>query len=109
MFFIQKANRLSFYENRDHIIEIITKSSFDLLYNLFNIELTKLKRYLNDALTKNLILHFINSIEAFILFISKKNENLRLYINYRKFNKVIMKNRYSLFLINKILNRLNNI
>ena len=53
MFFIQKTNRLSFYKNRDYIIEIITKSLFDLLYNLFNIELTKLKHYLNDVLTKN--------------------------------------------------------
>ena len=53
MFFIQKANRLSFYKNRDYTIEIITKSSFDSLYNLFNIELTKLKRYLNDVLAIN--------------------------------------------------------
>ena len=53
MFFIQKINQLSFYKNRDYVIKIITKSSFDLLYNLFNIELTKLRRYLNNILTKN--------------------------------------------------------
>ena len=29
-----------------------------------------------------------------ILFILKKNEDLRLYVNYRGLNKVMMKNRY---------------
>ena len=53
MFSTQKVNRLLFYKNHDYVIEIIIKSLFDSLYNLFNIELTKLKRYLNDALTKN--------------------------------------------------------
>ena len=53
VFFIQEASRLLFYKNRDYAIKTITKSPFDSLYNLFNIELTKLRRYLNDALTKN--------------------------------------------------------
>ena len=51
----------------------------------------------------------INSIEALILFVSKKNNNLRLYVNYYKLNKIIIKNQYSLSLINEILNYLNNI
>ena len=41
-----------------------------------------------------------------ILFIFKKNDELRLYINYKKLNTMIIKNRYSLFLIIKTLNRL---
>ena len=41
--------------------------------------------------------------------ILKKDECLRLYINYRKLNKIIIKNRYFLLLINEILNHLNNI
>ena len=44
--------------------------------------------------------------EALILFIFKKNNELRLYINYKKLNAMIVKNRYSLFLITKTLNRL---
>ena len=51
----------------------------------------------------------MSSIEISILFILKKNEDLRLYINYRDLNKITIKNRYSLSLISKTLNRLNNI
>ena len=36
----------------------------------------------------------------------KKDDELRLYINYKKLNAMIVKNRYSLFLIIKTLNRL---
>ena len=41
-----------------------------------------------------------------ILFIFKKNNELRLYMNYKKLNAIIIKNRHSLFLIIKTLNRL---
>ena len=37
---------------------------------------------------------------------SKKNNELRLYVDYRDLNTIIIKNRYSLFLIFKTLNRL---
>ena len=37
----------------------------------------------------------------------KKNESLRLCVNYKELNKVIIKNRHSLSLISEILNRLN--
>ena len=52
IFLIKKVNRLSFYKKYNYIIKIITKSLFNLLYNLFNIKLTKLRRYLNDILIK---------------------------------------------------------
>ena len=51
----------------------------------------------------------ISSAEALILFVLKKDNNLRLYVDYRELNKIIIKNRYLLSLVNKILNRLNNI
>ena len=37
---------------------------------------------------------------------SKKNNELRFYIDYRELNAIIIKNRYSLFLISETLNRL---
>ena len=40
---------------------------------------------------------------------SKKNESLRLCVNYRNLNDVIIKNKYSLSLIDENLNRLNRI
>ena len=40
------------------------------------------------------------------LFLSKKNNELRLYVNYRELNAIIIKNRYLLFLISETLNHL---
>ena len=37
---------------------------------------------------------------------SKKNNELRLYVNYHNLNTIIIKNRYSLPLIFEMLNRL---
>ena len=53
IFLIKKISRLSFYKKCNYAIKIMTKLLFNLLYNLSNIELTKLKRYLNDILAKN--------------------------------------------------------
>jgi hypothetical protein len=66
-----------------------------------------LKKYLNKNLEKKYIQYFINSAETLILFILKKDGNLRLYVNYRDLNKIIIKNRHSFLLIGKILDRLN--
>ena len=41
-----------------------------------------------------------------ILFVFKKNEKLRLYVNYKRLNAIIIKNRHSLSLIIETLNRL---
>ena len=40
----------------------------------------------------------------FILFILKKNKDFYLYINYCVLNKIIIKNRHILLLIDKTLN-----
>ena len=47
---MKKIKRLLSYKSRDYAIEIIIKLLFDLLYNLFNIELTTLRDYLNNIL-----------------------------------------------------------
>jgi hypothetical protein len=68
-----------------------------------------LKKYLNENLEKKYIQYFINPAEAPILFILKKDGSLRLYVNYRGLNKIIIKNRHSLPLVGEILNRLNGV
>ena len=47
-----------------------------------------------------------NSIKAPIIFVLRKNNKLKLYIDYQRLNKIIKKNRTILPLINKIFNRL---
>jgi hypothetical protein len=39
----------------------------------------------------------------------KKNENLRLYIDYRSLNKITIKNKYILFLIGEFVDRLSDV
>ena len=42
------------------------------------------------------------------MFVFKKNENLRLCVDYRHLNKITKKNHHSLFLITQILNQLSD-
>jgi hypothetical protein len=52
VFLIKSVNKLFLYEEHNHAIEIIAKLLYNLLYNLLNTELTILRQYLNDVLTK---------------------------------------------------------
>ncbi len=58
---------------------------------------------------KEWIKHFINSTDAFILFIFKKNNSFYLCMNYQDLNKITVKNHHSLSLINEILDRFSKI
>jgi len=44
-----------------------------------------------------------------ILFMFKKNDSLHLCIDYQDLNKITVKNRHSLSLINETLNRLSKV
>ena len=66
----------------------------------------KLYYYLNNILVKGQIYYSILLIDISILFILKKDKELRLYIDYRSLNIVIIKNKYLLSLIIKILDYL---
>ncbi len=102
VFFLKKSKILTRRKKSvDHVIKLKNDKQFlyESLYNLFNSELKTLRLYLDDALKRDIIKHSINSIETSILFVSKKNEKLRLYVDYRDLNKITRKNRHSLSLI----------
>ena len=82
------------------------KPPFIPLYNLFQKKLTKLRRYIENALVKEWIKHSVSFVDASMLFVFKKDDELRLCVNYRELNAITIKNRHSLFLITKTLNRL---
>ena len=48
-------------------------------------------------------------IDVFILFVRKKNDSFRLCVNYKNFNSMIIKNRYSLSLIKKSFDKFNRV
>ena len=58
--------------------------------------LKELKIQLKDLLNKGLIQPSISSWEAPVLFVMKKDGSLRICIDYRKLNKVNIKNKYPL-------------
>jgi len=52
VFLTESINKLLLHEDHDHAIEITAESSYELLYNLSNTELTTLKQYLDDVSAK---------------------------------------------------------
>ena len=104
----KNAEMLFTHENENHVINLKfeKKSSYDSLYALSKKELQVLQNYLLKNLALNCIRESFNFVETSMLFIFKKNESLRLCVNYRNLNAVIIKNKCFLFLIKKMLNRL---
>jgi hypothetical protein len=94
------------YKGFEHIIKTIDPPLYSPLYNLLELQLEALQEYLANALRKKWIRPFISLIRAPILFILKKDRGLRLCVDYRGLNKIIIKNRHPLPLINKTLDRL---
>ncbi len=75
---------------------------------MFSIKLLKVKKYLNENLSKKFIT--LSQIFYFfsVLFILKANEDLWFCMNYWKLNVIFKRNRYSLSLINEIIDKIVN-
>ena len=65
-----------------------------------------MNEYVETNLTTSRIRASLSPMGVLILFISKTNGTLRLYIDYRGLNKITIKNRYLLPLLSEILDRL---
>lgn len=90
----------------DHAIETTGEPPHYPIYNLSVKELEVLKKYLVDAQANGWIRPSISPGGAPVLFVPKKNGDLRLCVDYRGLNKLTVKNRYPLPLISEILDRL---
>ena len=90
------------HEFMNHVIELKKNKSpfYDFIYFLSENELKILRKYLNKHLKNNFIQFFQSFVEALMLFVKKKNDSLRLCVNYKIFNNLIIKNKYS-FVIDK--------
>jgi hypothetical protein len=108
IFFEMKAYEVFKHDFHDHVIEILSNRDFffDSIYNLSATKLKILKDYIDEYMKKNFIIKFVSSAKAFIFFVKKTNDKLRLCVNYKKLNEIIIKNRYSLCFINENLNKL---
>ena len=91
----------------EHAIELEGgKPPYGPIYHLSEKELKVLREYLEDSLKKGWIRHSTSPAGAPILFVPKKDKELRLCVDYRGLNKLTIKNRYPLPLICEILDRL---
>ena len=69
-------------------------------------ELKELKRQLKDIIDKGFIRHSISPWGALVLFVSKNDGSLRMYIDYRLLNKVRIKNKYPILWIDDLFDQL---
>jgi len=65
-----------------------------------------LREYINENLKKRYIRFSILLTRYPVLFVPKLNGKLRICIDYRQFNTIIVKNRYILFLIYEMQDRI---
>ena len=103
-----KTDTLLSHQSQNHVINFIFEAEpkHNPLYFIITNELKILKKWLNENLQKEFI-HFSTFFISFsVIFIYKFGEGIQIYINYWKFNNIIIKNCYSIFQLQKILNYL---
>ncbi len=69
-------------------------------------KLQKVKKYLNENLFKEFIISSKASYFSLVLFILKANEDLWFCVDYWKLNAIIKRNRYSLSLIDEMIDKI---
>ncbi len=101
----EKTTQLPSHWSYDHKIELEDESqSFrSQLYLMLSYKLQKIKEYLKENLKKKFITLSKASFALLILFVEKKDDNLRFCMNYWKLNALIKRNRYSILLIDEVL------
>ena len=108
VFFFKSTTTFLSHDEHDHAIDLMSNkiSFFEFLYNMFQTKLKVLQKYIRENLALNRIRHSIVDVDVFVLFTFKKNENLRLCVNYRNLNVITIKNKISLLFIDETLNHL---
>ncbi len=103
-----QADKLSLHHSYDHRIKLTSDvTSFRCwVYWMSLYKLQKVKKYLNENLFKKFIIFSKASYFSLVLFILKTNEDLRFCVDYQKLNAIIKRNRYSLLLINEMINKI---
>ena len=65
-----------------------------------------MKEYLEEHLKKGFIIPSQAPFTSLVLFAVKPDGGLRFYVDYRKLNAIIKRNRYPIPLIDKVLGRI---
>ena len=75
-------------------------------YRMSPLELTELKKQIEELLAKGFIRPSVSPWGAPVLLVKKKDGSMRLCIDYRQLNKVTIKNKYPLPRIDDLLDQL---
>ncbi len=75
---------------------------------MFSVKLVKVKKYLNENLLKRFIILSQTLYFSLVLFALKANKDFQFCVNYWKLNVIFKRNRYSLSLINEIIDKIVN-
>ena len=91
----------------DHAIELVDGQQlpYGPIYSLGPVELETLKAYIKINLANGFIKPSKSPAGTLILFHRKLDGSLQLYVDYRGFNNLTIKNRYPLPLIGELLDR----
>ena len=103
-----QANILSSHCFYNHKLKFAKKIDKNILfknriYLILNHKFEQVKKYLNEHLKKEFIIFNYASFASFVLFTEKLNNELRFYVNYKKLNVIIKRNRYFISLIDEVL------
>ncbi len=103
-----QLNKLLSHHFYDHKIELTSDSMLSCCraYWIFSVKLLKVKKYLNENLSKKFITLSQTLYFSSILFTLKANEDLWFCVNYWKLNVIFKRNRYSLSLIDEIIDKI---
>ncbi len=96
------------HQSWNHEIKLVDgkKLTKQFIYSLLTEKLNALWQYLKKNMWKEFIRESQSSAEYSILFVLKLNESLRLCVDYKTLNNIMIKNSYSLSLIAELQNRL---
>jgi len=75
-------------------------------YHMSASELAEMKKQLEDLLEKKFVRPSVSPWGAPVLLVKKKDGSMRLCIDYRQLNKVTIKNRYPLPIIDDLMDQL---
>jgi hypothetical protein len=78
-------------------------------YRMNHEKLKELKVQHEELLAKGYIKGSKSTYGEFVLFVHKKDGTLRMYVDYKTFKKVTMKNRYPLLRIDDLFDRLSGV
>ena len=104
----QSISRLPLKREIDFSIELMpdTAPISKTLYHMALTEMQELKKQIQELEDLGFIRPSTSPWGSLVLFVKKKDEMMRLYINYRELNKVTIKNKYPLPRIDDLFNQL---